>query len=264
MASVVTVGAVSSLSAGARSYIESYDDIENMLDGSFAVSRSDEGGNLFADGSACKWGYDDVSKYHDTTFILANNMPDSHTPYFERIQLPPIYSNSIFFRLADKSSYDAAGIILKENFPELVVEDSHIPEPSCSDDFYYFLRGYNDKLPFEEAVTMNINLEKSRKIYNVLNEQIELTNFEYRPLSFDARPHYGSITEYPMVNEEIRDALTDYVSKNLPDCHIEEEYFDYTDMGLNIPNELNITVVPNEDISPEEHYNIANKIYKYR
>lgn len=258
IASIMTVGTVSSISAGAfySGYDSGYDGLYSLLKDAIAISRSDEGSNLFADGSACYWSYDNVSKYKDTTFIFADQ-----TQFYGRMQVAPVYPNEISILPADKASYDTICNIMKENFPEIYVETY---AEGNGDSDYLTLTGYNGngKIPFEEAMKINITLSKSREIYDVIIKNAEISKFDFKTQTVSTKLHQGSITYYSNVNEETRELLSNYVSENLPDCHIEEQLIDNESWSDVIPNELNITVVPNGKISPEEHYTIANKIYK--
>ena len=256
IASMMTAGTVSSLSAGAffSSYDSDYDGLYSLLEDAIAISRSDEGSDLFADGSACYWGYDNVSKYNDTTFIFADQ-----TQFYGRMQVSPVRPNEISILASDKASYDAICNIMEENFPEIYVETYAEGNGNSN---YLTLKGYYGKIPFEEAMKTNITLSKSREIYDTIIKNAEISKFDFRTRSISTISHQGSITYYHNVNEETRELLSNYVSENLPDCHIEEQFFDNSSWSDVIPNELNITVVPNENISVEEHYEIANKIYK--
>ena len=126
-----------------------------------------------------------------------------------------------------------------------------------NDKLVIYVHGFSGELPFEEAKKENISLEQASKIKKKINDISVIEKFCYNSPGVSYDYHQRYMTHYVDISGNDKEIIETFISDNDLKCHFEPFSF--------VPGETNTNhflVVPDDDITTTEHYDIANSIYK--
>ena len=246
LASAMTIGAVTSVSANAITIITGFGNVEKSLEGLMEIPTSET--ELF--------GKSYMPQHPDATYFIGHD---------NARLVSPIESGSLNIHF--NANTDIADIknAITEICPEAVISEGD----KISEDWTTInVKGFEGKLPFSQAKEKYITFDKSIKIYNALSEITSMRIFKFREESISNVSIPGYLTGYydgiatdpdGTTHEYLcREQIENYIAENYPDWHINLEYNDNYDEF----NPMDYSVEPNSEATIEEHYKIANEIYK--
>jgi len=252
LASVITAGTVSSLSAGALSYTtyggkRTQEAFENALEN-------------------CEYMVPVENELLGGCYILPLNTRFSDLygipGCFEIIKLEDVRSDYIQIW----SAYDIDMEKLEEAvtlfYPDAVIQkyllDYNAPEYPDLDverepDLHWgiTIMGYEGLLPYHEAKEKNISFESAEALHNAIAEIDGLESYRYIEEEINASVTFSALTSYgPFEANGTYDSFENFITENNLDYHTFYEAF-YE----------NIIITANTEASAEEYYKVAEKIY---
>ncbi len=237
MASMITAGTMSTVSAGAWYYGSDFDSIDNDLNNFFVIPKSET--ELFGQSYM-------TNRSPNGTYYI------SKTDCNMTLLISETESSSLNFWVSADTDVEKIKKIITEIYPEAIVYKGNRNDEKWIE---ICARGYEDKLAFEEARNKYISLDDTKKIYNEVSEITEIKRFNYYNKSIEAIPCTHYLTAYyDLTMDGVREEIDAYLAGNHRDWYINHDY--------DPMNSHYFSVVPKEEASPLEHYNIANEIYK--
>ncbi len=230
LASIITAGTVSSLSAGALAHWGDKNGMDKILAESFMIPAS-------------------------------NNSSD-HREYYVKTDEDNVYDYyDIMGQYADKISARISGNIDEESLDKALIEICpnaeyiRLTSISTINDLWVFeIAGFSGSLPYDEARKKDLTYEQVRRIKEVLDNTGEIQDFRYIKKSVSYCHTRSTLTpymnEYDGINN--KELIANYITENNLPYHIEENLYD----------DSCFEVVPDEKISIAEHYELSQRIYK--
>ncbi len=246
LASLISVGTVSSLSAGAMHYGTGYEYLDKMLDGYMEIPASET--ELF--------GKSYMPQYPDATYFVGH----TGTRLVDSIE-----SSSLDIWISADTDIEDVKKIISEICPDAIVSKGSRNSESWTE---IDVKGYEGKIPYSEAKKKYISLNKSKELYKALSEITLIGKFNLWEKEVTCVRIGGHLTGYmDGVLTDIdgttyeflcRDQIEKYIADNYPEWHVNLEYGDYQEF-----NPMDYSIEPNNgEATIEEHYKIANEIYK--
>ena len=114
------------------------------------------------------------------------------------------------------------------------------------------IKAFKDKLPYHEAKEKNITLENAEKLHDIIAQNGGVRSFLFRENPIKASVTYTTLTCYgPFEENETYDEFEKYISENNMNCHLYyNNYF------------KSIDFLSYDNLSAEDYYKIAEKIYR--
>lgn len=225
MASVITSGAVSAMSAGAFAWVTGKDYMDELVEDAYMIPAD----GFFYDADESRRIY------------LADTGNNAYELY------------DIGGQDADYISASISGNIDSETLEKSIYEicpDAALTFVSQADNSYNLrIAGFSSRyLPYEEARQKDITYEQVLDIYDLLNSTEKLQTFDYHKTNVWYGNVQNSMRTYWNSN---REAIDNYIIQNNLDWYTET---DETDDEVFIVN-------AEKELSAEESYNIAKRIY---
>lgn len=233
LASVITAGAVSSLSAGADEGSCDKDVIaEKIANSEYYIPLNE-------------------TYYINNVYLTKSDKPGSFGTYdyidigFGRaVYCEP---NKVNIKM-NESDLDKAETIIKELLPEVEISKSEEANGLCSISIFGFSK--QDKIPFEESYKKEIKFEQAVEIYKKLGEIADIHSFNYEKNPVFASCGQTYITDFlihPTDDLEEIEQLEQYINNIDLKCHIEKTQF-------------SIAVIPDEEISTADLAALSKQI----
>ena len=235
LASVITAGAVSSLSAGAMDFSgRGFEDIEKKIDGCIEISASEA--ELF--------GKSYMPDYPNATYFIRQNAA---------FLVEDIESSKLDILVDAEIEIEEIMKIVAEICPSAVVKEVKKDSGEWKE---IYVMGYEGKLPFTEAKAKTLTFDKAVKIYKKISEISTVDKSDYSDKGTSCVEINGYLTGYRDI-DNAGEKIENYIAENYPDWHMNLEYNDYMEF-----DEWDFSVEPDKEVTIEEHYKLANEIYK--
>ena len=236
LGSAMTISSMPALSAGAYYHASEYTELNKYLDDFFAIPRID--GELYSDSPR--------SGEHSTFYISKSNHNLSIEVYdTESTYIKAKLNGDADIEEVEKAIYD-------------ICPDAYISTMSViNGDLVIYAKGFAGELAFEEAKQKNITLEQASRIREKFDDISVIKSFDYISPEVAYDNHERYLTHYCNTPDGVKEKVEQFILDNDLKCHFEPFSF--------IPGEVSsyhFLVVPDEDITTEEHYELANLIYK--
>jgi len=230
MASVITAGTVSSLSAGALAHWIDKDEMDKILENCFSVP---EGSNVFGRLSQGMYIDENSSDYTYKIYLLGSEE-----------------TNCIEAKINTDANIDNIQTAVSEMFPN--AEIAEVLQASDSPSTYNVkivpLKGYHS---YNKVRENDISIDNARQLYDYLNENSVIDSFNF--IEYSATPaitRFGLTTYLDYSDTGIYEKVEKYLSENNLNCHIEP-----------MDGRKEVKVIPDGELSVSEHYSLAEQIY---
>ena len=235
LASLISAGTVSSLSAGAMDfYCNSFESVEEIIDGCIEISASET--ELF--------GKSYMPEYPNATYFIKQSAA---------FLVGDIESSKLDIWVDEEMDIEEITKIVAEICPAAVVKEIEKDNGEWKE---ILVMGYDGKLPFTEAKAKNLTFDKAVKIYKKISEISTVDKSDYFDKGTSCVEIYGYLTGYRDI-DNAGEKIENYIAENYPDWHMNLEYNDYMEF-----DEWDFSVEPDKEVTIEEHYKLANEIYK--
>ncbi|MBR6623683.1 MAG: hypothetical protein IKK91_07310 [Ruminococcus sp.] len=232
LASVITAGTVSSLSAGAIDITLDKDELAKKVESYDCYIPEDENYLL----SSIYLNKKETAEPNGTHEFLSFNS-DYYRPNKVNITI-------------NKSDFEKTEAVIKEILPEAVITQSEDEKGTCS----VSIAGIPDKskLSFDEAYKKEVTLAQAADIHAKLSEVADIQSFNYE--KFSAFMDYGNtnVTDFDInpyddkIDENVK-KLEDYIAGIDFKCHVEIK-------------ELCVAIIPDEEVPTAELAELSRKI----
>ena len=233
LASIMTAGTVSSLSAGAGN-VTGYDKDE--------LAKKIENSDYYIP--------EDENYYISNVYVTKKEKADSNGSYeFVLFQSDYNSPNKISIKI-NKSDLEKTEGLIKKLVPEAVINQSEDEEGSC----FISIAGFSEgsKMQFEETYKKEITLAQASDLYAKLSEIADIQSINDEKVN--AHPAYGStfITDFDInpydnkIGENI-EKLEKYLADIDMKCHVEVK-------------KMSVAVIPDEEVSAADLAALSKQI----
>ena len=244
MATVMTAGAVSSMTAGAMYHARYFDEMNAWMQDFYEISKSETE----------LWGKTISENEHPNATYYVSKSNENLTVLVDEAK-----SSSLTIWISSDTELEAFEKIVKDICPE-----ANVSRGMCDYENWIevSVKGYDGKLPFEKARKKYISFNDARDIHDRLEEITEIKQFSYFSdrIAYTPCTHYlASYNKYSYDDNFNRyggldEKIQKYITENDLKWHIDTDY-DYMNSDY-------FAVVPDGEASTLDIYNIANEIYK--
>ena len=237
IASIMTAGTVSSLSAGALAHWIDKDEMDKIIENCFPVP---DGSNVY--------GVLSPEMYISDEKIIIDESSSDYT--YKIYLLNSEMTNRIVAQIntdADIKSIQSTVLEMFPNAETIEFEQSEIT-PSAYNIKIIPLNGYR---PYTEVRENDISINDARKLYDFLNKNSTINSFNFT--EYAATPgitDFGLTTYFDHSETGVYDKIEQYISENNLNWHIRQKY-----------KKQEFKILPDNELSLKEYYNIAEQIY---
>lgn len=239
IASIMTAGTVSSLSAGALAHWIDKDEMDKIIENCFPVP---DGSNVYGVLSQEMYIVDKKS-------IIDESSSDyTYKVYFLSSEM----TNRIEAQISTDADIKSIQSTVFEMFPNaetIEFEQSEIT-PSAYNIKIIPLNGYR---PYTEVRKNDISIDNAHELYDFLNKNSTINSFNFT--EYAATPgitDFGLTTYFDYSETGVYDKIEQYISEKNLNWHIRQKQGDEKKI---------FKVLPDNELSLKEYYNIAEQIY---
>ncbi len=244
IASIMTAGTVSSLSAGARGYGNTKKKLDEIFEDAFMIPV-----DSFLSGTDSEW-------YKNKRTYIVETEKDNVFEFYAITSADPDYISA---SLDVDIDTDALTEAIKKICPNAELIEFSQPEQVEDTRFRsLIIKGMNDSkerhLPYDEVRKKDITFEQAVEIYDFLNETGNLQSFQYNQV-----PVYYGMTRCPLTNYRYgsnkMEKIQNYIAENNLNWTIEFE--DYCEP---IDADTMFFVSTGQRLSAEENFKLVEQI----
>lgn len=241
IASIAVLGTISSVSAHAVVYFNDKTYMDSILENSYMIPPND--------GFLCR---NDNDIYQNRRmYITETGYDDEHIGYVI-CSIPGQRADSIRANIYGNIDSDAFGKSLAEICPD--AEKIRFNSFTEANDYWeLYIAGFDGRISYDEARKKDLTCEQVHRVKDLLDSVGEVQEFNYTmvPVTYEESAS-TFITVYDIRENGVNNLklITNYITDNNLPCHIDEN-----------PKGRTFYVVPDEEITIAERYNLAKMIY---
>lgn len=239
--SIAVLGTISSMSAHAVIYFYDKESMDSILENSYMIPPND--------GFLCR--NDNEIYQNQRMYITATGYDDEHIGYVI-CTIPSQQADSIRANIYGNIDSDA----LEKSLSEICPDAEKIRLNSfteANDHWDLYIAGFDGHTSYDEARKKDLTYKQVRRVKDLLDSVGEVQEFTYTMLPVECEKSISNfITAYDKKENGVDylKLITNYITDNNLPCHIDENSKGRT-----------FYVVPNEEITIAERYNLAKMIY---
>lgn len=231
IASIMTAGTVSSLSAGALAHWIDKDEMDKIIENCFPVP---DGSNVFGGLS------------QEMYIVDENSFDYTYKIYFLNSEM----TNRIEAQINTDADIKSIQSTVSEMFPNAeTIEFEQVENtPSAYNIKIIPLNGYR---PYSEVRKNDISIDNAHELYDFLDKNSAINSFNF--IEYAATPgitNFGLTTYFDYSETGVYDKIEQYISEKNLNCHIKQHY-----------GKKEFKVIPDNELSVREHYSLAEQIY---
>lgn len=241
IASIAALGTISSVSAHAAVYYYDKEFMDSILENSYMIPPND--------GFLCR--NDNERDKNQRKYITESGYDDEHIGYVI-CSIPGQRADSIRANIYGNIDSDAFEKSLAEICPDTEIIRFK-PFTGANNYWELYIAGFDGRISYDEARKKDLTYEQVRRVNDLLDNVGEVQEFTYTMATVYCEksvPNFLTVYDKKENGVNCLELITNYITDNDLPCHIDEN-----------PKDRTFYVVPNEEITIDERYNLAKMIY---